>query len=349
MKAPIALISLLTISTLALFFSQQGFDLSELQNVSQDAELYQKFTAWIQEHPQLSEMDILSRFPIWVENFKLVQKINQENKGFKLGMTKFAHLTNEEFRQTIGEYKKFEQTEEKQDQVQKQIYKNKKEENLPTKVDWIKKGVVGQVFNQGSCGGCWAFSATQALTSLNAINSGNFVQLSQQQLIDCDRNVINDGCHGGNQYYTFALYARNKGMESLEDYPLTSMTEPKEQKCQYEADKVVFRNKGVVGIKNGDVQGIKEALTRQPVSVGINASNIYFQLYMSGILDTTRCTDELTHAVAFVGYDEENVTPYWVGKNSWGTDWGENGYFRVAVQEGSGVCGCQVDVTYPTV
>jgi len=71
-------------------------------------------------------------------------------------------------------------------------------------------------------------------------------------------------------------------------------------------------------------------------------------LYESGIF-SAKCGDDLDHCLAIVGYGEENGVEYWIGKNSWGTDWGEEGYFRMLKTDlsGGGECGLRMECAYP--
>jgi len=84
----------------------------------------------------------------------------------------------------------------------------------------------------------------------------------------------------------------------------------------------------------------------KPVCVSVAAANIYFQLYTGGILNTESCTGQLDHAVTAVGWGTEDGQEYLIVRNSWGADWGEEGYIRVALNgDGRGVCGILLDNT----
>ena len=73
-----------------------------------------------------------------------------------------------------------------------------------------------------------------------------------------------------------------------------------------------------------------------------------FENYKSGIFDKEKCgCKKLDHSVLVVGYGEENGTEFWIVKNSWSTDWGEDGYIRLAMKEGRGTCCVQDYPHYP--
>ena len=92
---------------------------------------------------------------------------------------------------------------------------------------------------------------------------------------------------------------------------------------------------------------MKAAVAKQPVSVSIEADKIVFQQYNRGIFDNTGCGTNLDHATLVVGYGSENGTEYWIMKNSWNSGWGEEGYMRLKIEDGVGVCGIQKEPIYP--
>jgi len=94
---------------------------------------------------------------------------------------------------------------------------------------------------------------------------------------------------------------------------------------------------------------MKNALASQPLSVSIEADKSVFQSYKSGIFNSTACGTSLDHATNVVGWGTSGTTEYWIMRNSWGTSWGEQGYMRVAITTGAGICGIQSSPLYPTV
>jgi len=87
------------------------------------------------------------------------------------------------------------------------------------------------------------------------------------------------------------------------------------------------------------------AVALNPVSVAIEADKAVFQSYKSGIISSTACGTTLDHGVLVVGYTSDA----WILKNSWGTTWGESGFFRIAksTASGPGICGLQQEPSYP--
>ena len=85
------------------------------------------------------------------------------------------------------------------------------------------------------------------------------------------------------------------------------------------------------------------AVAKQPVSIAIEADKRVFQSYTSGVLDSTSCGTNLDHGVLLVGYgtDEASGLDYWLVKNSWNTTWGDQGYIKLAIVDGAGICGVQ--------
>lgn len=91
------------------------------------------------------------------------------------------------------------------------------------------------------------------------------------------------------------------------------------------------------------------ALNIQPIALNIEADKPIFQAYKSGVITGTECGTALDHAVLAIGYGNDTGIPYFLVKNSWGTGWGEQGYVKIAMEDGPGVCGIQSYMLYPDV
>jgi len=109
------------------------------------------------------------------------------------------------------------------------------------------------------------------------------------------------------------------------------------------------RTTSYVTVPFDDVPQMKEALALNPLNLSIYASAPSFRSYTSGILNDPTCGNVHNHAVLLVGWGIENDVEYWTVKNSWGPDWGESGFIRIAITDGDGICGTQMWPIYPIV
>lgn len=274
------------------------------------------------------------RLQVFADNMDKIEEHNSKASSYKLGLNRFADLTEAEFERSIESGSR-----SKSNANKKQPVKTNAGE-IPTEIDWTTKGAVSQVKDQGACGSCWAFSVTGALESAYYLKNKVMLDLSEQELVDCSGSYGNQGCNGGLEAQGYRFVA-DKGLCSQVDYPYHAKDESCKTTC-----KSVISTSGYVQIPEGEAE-LAEAVSLHPVSVAVNASPI--QLYKSGIF-TGSCSPNLNHAVLGVGYGAENGVKFWKIKNSWGKKWGEEGYFRLLKDNGSagGLCGCALDDTYPT-
>lgn len=210
---------------------------------------------------------------------------------------------------------------------------------LPGKVDWRDEGAVTRVKNQGQCGSCWSFSTTGSMEGAHYIKTGNLVSLSEQQLVDC--STWNNGCNGGSMDMAFA-YTENHPLETEEAYPYVAYGES----CGYDKSLGKVAATTYHDVAYDDEKQLMAAVAKGPVSVAIQANQEAFQGYTGGVL-SSGCGDQLDHGVLVVGYNNEALTPYWIVKNSWGPNWGEKGYIRLAMKTGEGVCGINMQPSQP--
>ena len=310
-----------------------------------DSLIFQQFQKFIKKYQKKYESinEFLARYEVFRRN--VMDTFKEENSLYRTGITKFSDLTKQEFAK---------------------IYLNLNYDALamanfdptivkvsnaaPDAYDWRDYGRVSPVKDQGSCGSCWAFSTVANLEGLYYANKGVMKTFSEQMLVDCDTS--DSGCNGGLMQYAFTWLKKN-GIMLDSDYPYTGT------KGTCKSDKTKYVDMTVTGYKKlgsswstwsaVDEDEVKEFLYETgPLAIALNADPL--QTYTSGILDltSTKCPSSgINHAVTLVGYGTENSVAYWIVKNSWGTAWGEKGYFRI--RRGNGTCGINCYITTATV
>ena len=285
----------------------------------------------------------------WLDNDKFIHQINSLNLSYTLGHNQFSGMDIDEFRVWRDTPRFFPHTVQPNQSPVKSL-------RLPTSIDWENKGAVSPVKDQGQCGSCWSFSTTGALEAAVFIKTGTLYSFSEQQLVDCDTWVNggrDHGCNGGLMDNAFTWVSKNNGLCVESDYPYVSGTTQTAGSCKTACLIVSASDvKTYVDVEPNSDTAFMTALSKQPVSVAIEADQREFQLYKSGILTGT-CGTNLDHGVLTVGYGSENGVDYYRVKNSWSAAWGEKGYIRLGRNDkynnGAGQCGILMSASYPVV
>uniref|UniRef100_A0A1I7TYA4 Pept_C1 domain-containing protein n=1 Tax=Caenorhabditis tropicalis TaxID=1561998 RepID=A0A1I7TYA4_9PELO len=288
-----------------------------------------------------NENTFLKREKIFLNNVKRIQEYNSKNPGVTFDINHFAYWSDEEISSI------FMQKKEQIPFFQLSNYSSYKfENNLPDYFDWRKSSnpVVTRVKDQGQCGSYWAFSVVAAIESQFAIKKKMLLSLSEQELVDCD--VQSKGCQGG-YVQTALLYAMEKGLETDTDYPYSGI---QHNQCSYKKEKVLVKIDNAYKLKADEDLIANVVANNGPVSFLMPVPRS-FMSYRSGIFNPSwaECQTQAVgnHVITIVGFGREGNLRYWIVKNSFGTGWGEQGYFRMA--RGFNVCGFTNNVFTPMI
>jgi len=297
--------------------------------------LWGKFLA---DHNKLyedKEESSMQRFETFKANVDTVYAHNAQGLSYTLALNEFADQSWDEFATSHLGFNGG----------------SRETKNLPTaflsntvaeEIDWVAKGAVTAVKNQQHCGSCWAFSTTGAVEGAYQIATKELVSFSEQDLVSCDKDG-DLGCKGGSMDTAFG-WIKEHGLCSEAAYPYTSgagVDGTCKPTCKPELTLTGFAD-----VPKGDEVALLKAVNLGPVSIAIEADKSAFQMYSQGVLDSAACGKQLDHGVLIVGYGTDAGKDYWKVKNSWGGNWGEDGYLRMV--RNKDMCGLADMASYPT-
>ncbi|GJD66005.1 C1 family peptidase [Methylobacterium frigidaeris] len=196
----------------------------------------------------------------------------------------------------------------------------------PRKVDWRDNNgnYVTGIKYQGACGSCVAFAVCAMLEARVRIlqNDPNLeIDLSEAHLFSCGcTNCCDKGWHNEK-----ALKHARKGIGLEKDFPY----KPGNQNCPKQALSPYLKVRSYSVIK-GEETRKRIIAAKGPV---VASMEIYddFRNYGGGIYSHMTGSLKGHHAVCIIGYNDDDK--YWIVKNSWDTDWGENGFFKIKYNE----------------
>ncbi|CAF0785378.1 unnamed protein product [Brachionus calyciflorus] len=275
------------------------------------------------------------------KNLDFIESINRKQKSWKARHYDFMEkMTIGDLIRMSGGKKTIGFQKPKPTQVIPEIENMLKD--LPDSFDWRNvSGInyVSPIRTQQTCGSCYAFASLAMHEARLRIYTNNSDQtiFSTQDIVECSR--YSQGCDGGFPYLVAGKYAEDYGLVDENCNPYKGI----DGKCH--TDPKCFRHYATKYRYIGGFYGAcNEALMRislvknGPIAVSFE---VYpdFRFYESGIYHHTGLEDKLNfrfdpfeitnHVVVIVGYGSENGQDYWIVKNSWGTGWGEKGFFRI--------------------
>jgi len=298
------------------------------------------------------------RFAIFKENLKLIDMRNAGLKHKVHGLTKFMDLSVQEFKSTIlMNTTRLNFRDYSRGKVhQFNVHNYNASVKFPASFDWGDKGMLTPVKNQGQCGSCWDFSATETYESVCAISTSDGLQgFSEQQTVDCDTSGSDEGCNGGLPEGAYAYLISNGGIETEGDYPYTAEDGTcNENSSELAACKITDWKWITQSSNENDMQTYLYSSSGSPLSICVDASS--WSSYTGGVMTAENCGTDIDHCVQLTGWTQYDngdgtTTPAWSVRNSWGkSSWGDPskpGY--IFLEMGTDCCAMADHVTVPIV
>jgi len=269
----------------------------------------------------------------YVASVKRVSEKNKVQTPTVWGLTKFADLSPKQFKDKI--------LMKTLHHGYKSLQKRDAEQSNPSQaVDWVAKGATTAIKNQLQCGSCWTFSATETIESANLIarKITRSKLLAPQEIVDCDTG--GSGCSGGWPSQAMNWIISQGGQDTESSYPYTG----EDGTCASSQGTIGATISSVVPVAQDEQTMYNKLKDIMPLSICADASA--WQDYSGGILTADQCTTNIDHAIQLTGYSPSQGA-YWIVRNSWGANWGEDGF--IWLQYGQDTCGITSYVAYATV
>lgn len=207
---------------------------------------------------------------------------------------------------------------------------------LPVSFSWTDMNDVNYITSakdQGDCPSCWAFStiaATEAMYKIKGLDTKNSVNLSEQELLECCWEDCHIGSRGGcnpGLMEEAMNYIKNNGITTEGNSPYDP-DDVRNDNCNDIVEPRFFINDWVfVTIGEANTILMKQALLQGPLVASMELSE-EFLAYGEGVFEAIGQTStSMGHVVLIVGWDDKKGA--WFAKNSFGADWGENGFFWI--------------------
>uniref|UniRef100_A0ABI7WSH5 Cathepsin B n=1 Tax=Felis catus TaxID=9685 RepID=A0ABI7WSH5_FELCA len=259
-----------------------------------------------------------SRPPLQLLSDELVDYVNKRNTTWKAGHN-FYHVEPSYLRRLCGTILGGPKLPQRVSFAEDMVLP----ENFDAREHWPNCPTIKEIRDQGSCGSCWAFGAVEAISDRICIltNGHVNVEVSAEDMLTCCGDQCGDGCNGGFPAEAWNFWTK-QGLVSGGLY-----------------DSHVGCNS--YSVSNSEKEIMAEIYKNGPVEAAFSVFSDFLQ-YKSGVYQ--HVTGEMMggHAVRILGWGVENDTPYWLVGNSWNTDWGDHGFFKIL--RGRDHCGIESEV-----
>ncbi|XP_063375831.1 procathepsin L-like [Cydia fagiglandana] len=333
----------LLISLLAVIAASAQSPPKPYYNIGDAHNLFQEY---VQKHNKIyNPEEYLKRLEIFKQNLERINERKARNPQNEVGINRFTDLTTEERRQYLG-FKRFDAAS---DGRAMRLEYPAEAVTAPDQFDWRDHDAVTHVKDQGHCQTSYVFTAIGNIEGQYAIKHKKLISLSEQMAIDCmpPSTLQPSRCMEGwpdDVMVYYLMISSLWGVVSEKEYPYTGGEH--RNKCPNHTNQTISTVTNVTSFQiviPKDEETLKQLLYNTgPLAVAFDSSELFE--YAKGIYNPSQfdCSYEPDHTALLVGYGIEDGTKYWILKNSWGTEWGEKGYFRLA----RGKKACHMGMTY---
>eukprot|EP00440_Ansanella_granifera_P073497 gb/GFBE01079753.1/.p1 GENE.gb/GFBE01079753.1/~~gb/GFBE01079753.1/.p1 ORF type:complete len:389 (+),score=88.88 gb/GFBE01079753.1/:1-1167(+) len=316
---------------------------------SSDVEAYEAFRSQLRHREKMTdETEFQRRLAVFKQRKAQVEAQNaRPDKIWWATLNKFADMTNDEYQAMLG-YRRVGPRRAPSMMRSSAGSSLLEMDSIADSRDWRSLNSSKFARVQGGCGSCWAVAAAGALEMHAELHLNIAQKLSFKELLDCTPNPRHCGGEGGCQGATGELaleYAANHGIARASDYE----DGDSDGECRKDL-KRLLKPKGFVKLPENELKPLMHAVSEKgPVVVSVDAEP--WSIYSGGVFDGCGKDATVNHAVIMVGYGTDDLGgKYWLIRNSWGTDWGENGFIRIKRHDGDkanggadGFCGTDYD------
>ncbi len=306
-------------------------------------ELFAKYHKIFQKSYEIKSVEGLKRFQIFSANLNFIQKVNNDpKKKFKLGISKFTDITNDEYKLNVLRIEPKAKSDNKNTTTED--VKRLEEADIISykrKIDWTR--YMNPIKDQLQCPGAAIYFALLGAIEgqYNSNNSafGTKVHLSEQYLIDClgSRDICSNKNDNEESLEKVLDFILDKGVVRKENYPYVG--EKFECKKNLDNFRVVA---SWTSCKKCHINTWTKMLLKSPVFTYIDASSPYFQHYESGLLELEPEDCDYNNAktpIVVVGTGKDKNGVFYKLRNSWGNSWGESGYVMIKKNDKTRTCG----------